>query len=104
MKNIISGINIKLEKCGGIRESLKCYEIAKKFNLKIWIGCMVGSSLLMNIAAVLTPISEFNDLDGDLLVDDKSHPCVNGFKWDKENDCIVLSKLNGIGVELKNEF
>ncbi len=104
LKNIISGINIKLEKCGGIRESLKCYEIAKKFNLKIWIGCMVGSSLLMNIAAVLTPISEFNDLDGDLLVDDKSHPCVNGFKWDKENDCIVLSKLNGIGVELKNEF
>ena len=37
LKNIISGINIKLEKCGGIRESLKCYEIAKKFNLKIWM-------------------------------------------------------------------
>ena len=104
LKNIISGINIKLEKCGGIRESLKCCEIAKKLNLKIWIGCMVGSSLLMNIAAALTPISEFNDLDGDLLVDDKSHPCFNGFKWDKENDCIVLSKLNGIGVELKNDF
>lgn len=103
LKDIISGINIKLEKCGGIRNGLKCIEKGKEFNLKVWIGCMVGSSLLMNMSAILTPLSTYSDLDGFLLVDEESQPCQGGFIWDAENGNIILSKDKGLGVTLKAE-
>ena len=102
LKDIISGVNIKLEKCGGIRNGIKCEEKAKELNLKIWIGCMVGSSILMNMAAVLTPLSTYSDLDGFLLVDEDSHPGKGGFTWDAENGIIHLSQDIGLGVVLKN--
>ena len=102
LKEIISGVNIKLEKCGGIRNGIKCEEKAKSLNLKIWIGCMVGSSILMNMAAVLTPLSTYSDLDGFLLVDEDSHPGKGGFTWDVQNNVIHLSKDIGLGISLKN--
>ena len=103
MKDIVSGVNIKLEKCGGIRNGLKCIEKGKEFNLKIWIGSMVGSSLLMSMAAVLTPLSTYSDLDGFLLVDEDSQPAKGGFIWDAENGIIKLSKDIGFGVNLKSK-
>ena len=103
LKDIVSGVNIKLEKCGGIRNGLKCIEKGKEFNLKIWIGCMVGSSLLMSMAAVLTPLSTYSDLDGFLLVDEDSQPAKGGFTWDAENGIIKLSKDIGLGVVLKSQ-
>ena len=102
-KNIISGINIKLEKCGGIRNALKCVKKANELNLKIWIGCMVGSSLLMNMAATLTPLSTFSDLDGGLLITEESQPGKGGFVWNEKEGVIDLSKNVGFGVVLKNE-
>ena len=103
LKDIVSGVNIKLEKCGGIRNGLKCIEKGKEFNLKIWIGSMVGSSLLMSMAAVLTPLSTYSDLDGFLLVDEDSQPAKGGFTWDAENGIIKLSKDIGLGVILKSQ-
>ena len=103
LKDIVSGVNIKLEKCGGIRNGLKCIEKGKELNLKLWIGSMVGSSLSMNMAAILTPLSVYSDLDGFLLVDEPSQPCKGGFIWDAKNGIIVLSKDIGLGVVLKNE-
>lgn len=102
LKDIISGVNIKLEKCGGIRNGLKCQEKAKQLNLKIWIGCMVGSSILMNMAAALTPLATYSDLDGFLLVDENSQPGKGGFTWDADEGVIHLSKDYGIGVLIKN--
>ena len=102
LKDIISGVNIKLEKCGGIRNGLKCQEKAKQLNLKIWIGCMVGSSILMNMAAALTPLATYSDLDGFLLVDEDSQPGKGGFTWDADEGVIHLSKDYGIGVLIKN--
>ena len=103
LKDIVSGVNIKLEKCGGIRNGLKCVEKAKELNLKIWIGSMVGSSLLMSMAATLTPLSTYSDLDGFLLVDEESQPGTGGFKWDADNGTIILSQAPGLGVRLKTK-
>ena len=103
LKDIVSGINIKLEKCGGIRNGLKCAEKANELGLKIWIGCMVGSSLLMNMGATLTPLSTFSDLDGGLLVTEESQPGKGGFIWNEKEGVIELSKDIGFGVVLKNE-
>lgn len=103
LKEIVSGVNIKLEKCGGIRNGLKCIEKGKELNLKIWIGCMVGSSLLMNMSVVLTPLSTYSDLDGFLLVEEESQPAKGGFIWDAQNGIIKLCKDVGLGVTLKSQ-
>ena len=88
LKDIVSGVNIKLEKCRGIRNGLKCIEKGKKLNLKISIGFMVGSSLLINMAAVLTPLSTYSDLDGFLLIDEESQPAKGGFVWDPKMELL----------------
>ena len=64
------GINIKLMKCGGLYHALKMIHVARAHNLKIMIGCMIESSLAITAAAHLTPLLDYADLDGHLLVDD----------------------------------
>ncbi|HTW79372.1 MAG TPA: dipeptide epimerase [Terracidiphilus sp.] len=62
------GINVKLDKAGGILESLRWIEIARAVNLKVMIGCMVSSSCTVTAAAHLSPLVDYADLDGNLLV------------------------------------
>lgn len=61
-------INIKLDKTGGLTEALALAREASALNLKIMVGCMVGSSLAMAPAMLLTPFAQFVDLDGPLLL------------------------------------
>jgi L-Ala-D/L-Glu epimerase len=63
-----SAINIKLDKTGGLTEALAAVRAAQAAKLKIMIGCMVGSSLAMAPAVLLTPFADFVDLDGPLLL------------------------------------
>ncbi len=63
-----SAINIKLDKTGGLTEALAAVRAARAANMKIMIGCMVGSSLAMAPAVLLTPFADFVDLDGPLLL------------------------------------
>lgn len=61
-------VNIKLDKTGGLTEALQAVRNAKAADLKIMIGCMVGSSLAMAPAAMLANHADFVDLDGPLLL------------------------------------
>jgi L-Ala-D/L-Glu epimerase len=63
-----SAINIKLDKTGGLTEALAAVRAAQAANMKMMIGCMVGSSLAMAPAVLLTPFADFVDLDGPLLL------------------------------------
>jgi L-Ala-D/L-Glu epimerase len=56
--------NVKLDKFGGIQNSLKIIKNLKKKNKKIFIGCMVSSSLSLVPALTLAKYSDFLDLDG----------------------------------------
>jgi L-alanine-DL-glutamate epimerase-like enolase superfamily enzyme len=62
------GINVKLDKSGGILEALRWIEVARAMNLKVMIGCMVSSSCTVTAAAHLSPLVDFVDLDGNLLI------------------------------------
>lgn len=64
------GINIKLMKCGGLYHALKMIHVARAHNLKVMIGCMIESSLAITAAAHLTPLIDYADLDGHLLIND----------------------------------
>jgi L-alanine-DL-glutamate epimerase-like enolase superfamily enzyme len=63
------GINIKLTKCGGLHHALKMIHVARAHNLRIMFGCMIESSLGITAAAHLTPLVDYADLDGNLLID-----------------------------------
>jgi L-alanine-DL-glutamate epimerase-like enolase superfamily enzyme len=62
------GINIKLMKAGGIQEALKMIHAARAVGLKIMIGCMIESSIAITAAAHLSPLVDWADLDGNLLI------------------------------------
>ena len=61
-------VNIKLDKAGGLTESLELAKAAKAMGFTIMLGCMVSSSLSMAPALVLESYADIIDLDGALLL------------------------------------
>jgi L-Ala-D/L-Glu epimerase len=67
----VDGVNIKLAKCGSLREALRMIAIARAHQMMVMMGCMIESSLGITAAAHLTPLVDIVDLDGAaLLLDD----------------------------------
>ena len=62
------GVNVKLDKAGGILEAHRMIQIAKSLGLKTMLGCMVSSSVSVTAAAHLSPLVNYADLDGNLLI------------------------------------
>ena len=62
------GINIKLMKCTGMREALKMIHTARALGMKVMLGCMTETSCAVTAAAQLSPLVDFADLDGNLLI------------------------------------
>ncbi len=63
-----SGINIKLMKCTGMHEAYKMILLAKTYGLKVMLGCMTESSCAISAAAQLSPMVDWVDLDGAILI------------------------------------
>jgi len=93
---IYSGINIKLMKCGGMRNAWKMANMAKALGMKVMIGCMTETSCAVSAAAQLSPIADWADLDGNLLI---SNDIYNGVTV--VDGKITLSDIPGIGIRLK---
>jgi L-alanine-DL-glutamate epimerase-like enolase superfamily enzyme len=68
LKGLYEFVNIKLDKTGGLTEALAMVRAAREKNFKIMVGCMVGTSLAMAPAMLLSSDAEFIDLDGPLLL------------------------------------
>ena len=68
VKDAFDGINVKLDKAGGILEAYNMIRIAKSFGMKTMLGCMVSSSCTVTAAAHLSPLVDYADLDGNLLI------------------------------------
>jgi L-alanine-DL-glutamate epimerase-like enolase superfamily enzyme len=68
MKGIYNGINIKLMKCGGMHAAYKMITMARQMGMKVLIGCMTETSCAVSAAAQLSPLVDWADLDGNLLI------------------------------------
>ncbi len=93
------GINIKLMKSAGLQEALRMIAMARSLGLKIMLGCMIESSLAIAAAAQISPLVDWLDLDGNLLISNdpmKGHPVVDGK--------IILNDKPGLGVISEIEF
>jgi L-alanine-DL-glutamate epimerase-like enolase superfamily enzyme len=65
---VFDGINIKLMKSTGMREAFKMISTARALGMKVMIGCMTETSCAISAAAQLSPLADYADLDGALLI------------------------------------
>lgn len=68
IRGAFTGINIKLMKCTGMREAWKMLNYARAAGMKVMLGCMTETSCAVTAAAMLSPLCDFADLDGNLLI------------------------------------
>jgi L-alanine-DL-glutamate epimerase-like enolase superfamily enzyme len=65
---VYSGINIKLMKSTGMREGQKMLQLARALGMKVMLGCMTETSCGISAASHLSPMVDWADLDGALLI------------------------------------
>ena len=94
LHGVYSGINIKLMKSTGMREAQKMIHFARAVNMKVMIGCMTETACAVSAAAQLSPIVDWADLDGNLLI---SNDVFSGV--DVIDGKVTLNNLPGIGIK-----
>lgn len=94
LSGCVSGVNVKLAKCGGIRRALEMIHTARTHGLLVMLGCMVETSLGIAAAAQISGLADFVDLDGAMLLSDDPYMGI-GY----EDGRIVLPETPGLGVE-----
>ncbi|MCR4825234.1 MAG: twin-arginine translocation signal domain-containing protein [Bacteroidales bacterium] len=90
-----TGINIKLMKCTGMREAWKMANYAHAAGLRVMVGCMTETSCAVTAAAHLSPLADFADLDGNLLIGNDRFRGVTVV-----NGRLTLPAAPGLGLEL----
>lgn len=90
----VDGINIKLTKCGSLREAVRMVHVARAHRMQIMLGCMVESTLGIAAAAQLAPLVDWVDLDGAALIanDPFRGPAL------KSDGTMELNDAPGLGV------
>jgi L-alanine-DL-glutamate epimerase-like enolase superfamily enzyme len=93
LRGVYDGINIKLMKCTGLREAHRMIVVARSLGLKVMLGCMTETSCAVSAAAQLSPLVDWADLDGALLI---ANDCFDGMTV--VDGRITLPDRPGIGV------
>lgn len=90
----VDGVNVKLAKCGSLREAIRIVHTARAFGMSVMAGCMIESSLGISAIAQLAPLLDYADLDGAALLaeDPFSGASIEGGK-------IRLTDGPGLGVQ-----
>jgi L-alanine-DL-glutamate epimerase-like enolase superfamily enzyme len=93
----VDGINVKLAKCGGLREAMRIIATARAHDMSVMLGCMVETSLGITSAAHLAPLLDYADLDGAALLADDPFQGAS-----IANGAIALPDTPGLGVTLRD--
>ena len=70
LAGVVDGVNLKLAKCGGLREAMRLIATARAHGMLVMAGCMIETSLGISAAAHLAPLLDCADLDGAALLAD----------------------------------
>jgi L-alanine-DL-glutamate epimerase-like enolase superfamily enzyme len=87
------GINIKLQKNGGLLKARKLVREARETGMKVMLGCMIETSVGIAAAAHFSPLVDWADLDGNRLISNDPFTGVPN-----EDGELVLSDEPGLGV------
>ena len=91
----VSGVNVKLAKCGGIRRALEQVHTARALGMKVMLGCMVETSLGIAASTQISGLFDFVDLDGAMLLADDPY---SGPEYE-DGRILLPEKTPGLGVE-----
>ena len=72
-------------------------KMSREKNMEIMLGCMIESSVGITAAAHLSPLVDYADLDGYLLINNDPYLGVS-----IDNGKLVLPQGNGLGVSLNS--
>jgi L-alanine-DL-glutamate epimerase-like enolase superfamily enzyme len=89
------GINIKLTKCSGITPAMDMIKVARSKNMKIMLGCMNESTIGTSAMVHLSPLVDYLDADGPLLL---AEDIATGITY--KNHHLIPSEKNGLGVDV----
>jgi L-alanine-DL-glutamate epimerase-like enolase superfamily enzyme len=87
------GINVKVDKAGGLLEAWRMINMARALGMKTMLGCMVSSSCSVTAAAHLSPLVDYADLDGNLLIKNDPYAGVTVV-----NGKLILPSRPGLGL------
>ena len=90
----VDGINLKLAKCGSLREAIRIIHTARSFGMIVMAGCMIESSLGISAVAQLSPLLDHADMDGAALLSEDPFVGVT-----IDGGQIMLTDRPGLGVE-----
>lgn len=62
------GVNLKLAKCGSLREAVRMVHVIRAHDLRVMAGCMIETSLGISAVAQLAPLLDDADFDGAALL------------------------------------
>ncbi len=66
LRGRVTGVNVKLIKCGGLGPALETALLARACGLRVMLGCKTESSLGVTAMAQLAGLADYLDLDGHL--------------------------------------
>ena len=90
------GINIKLTKCSGITPALRMISKARSLDMKVMVGSMNESTVGSAAIAHLSPMLDYIDADGPLLL---SEDIATGLVY--ADGRVAVSDGFGLGIQLK---
>ena len=95
---VVAGVNVKLAKCGGVGPALRMLERARELGFRTFLGCMEETSVGIAASAVVSPLAEWVDLDGCLLLADDP---VTGLELGSDKRWLLPDRP-GLGLQLRD--
>ncbi|MCC7491984.1 MAG: dipeptide epimerase [Fimbriimonadaceae bacterium] len=96
LRGSIAGVNVKLDKVGGLSAALRTIHVARACGMRVMLGCFGASSVSLAAAAQLAPLVDWCDLDGALLVSDDPFAAMTA-----PDGRITLPDRPGLGITVR---
>ncbi len=96
---VVAGVNVKLAKVGGVGPARRMLQRARELGFRTFLGCMEETSIVIAASAAVSPLADWVDLDGCLLLADDP---VSGLEIGQDKVWQVSGRP-GLGLELRDE-
>ncbi len=94
LAGVVDGVNLKLRKAGGIRETVRAIAVARAHGMGVMLGCDLESGIAATAGAHVAALADFVDLDGPLLLAADPYPGVT-----YKRGTITLPEGPGLGIK-----
>ncbi len=91
------GVVVKIMKAGGIQAAIEAIRLARSYGLQTMLSCFLETSVAISAAAHISPLVDYADLDGHLLITDDPFEGLS-----LVDGRVMVSEEPGLGIRRKN--